>query len=302
MARIRSIKPEFWESESVGRLTMGSRLLFIACLNFADDEGLLRWNEAYLQSQAFAYDELAPNQLTEWMQELVRERIVLPYKSGVGAQRLGWIINFRKHQVINRPQPSKLPPPSLKNIDVSNAYMDRDEWRCGICGKEILRHGDVNEVGSKMGSLDHIKAVSRGGGDHPSNIRAAHISCNKSRGVGVNDSVNDSLLEGNGKEGNGKEGNLLALTSKNGHDLLADQDPVVERIPLVGKQGEFEVRKSMRDELDRLYPAVDPDQTLREIRGWCIGNPTKCKTRRGVRAFVMRWFGGEQDKQSRRPG
>lgn len=95
---------------------------------------------------------------------------------------------------------------------------------------------------------------------------------------------------------------IASSPNVNGHDLLEDQDPVVERIPLVGKQGEFEVRKSLRDELDRLYPAVDPDQTLREIRGWCLGNPVKCKTRRGVKAFITRWFGGEQDKQSRRPG
>jgi len=83
----------------------------------------------------------------------------------------------------------------------------------------------------------------------------------------------------------------------NGHDQLAD--PVVERIPLCDKT-EFEVKQSFVAELDRLYPAVGPVQTLREIRGWCIGNPTRTKTKRGVKAFITSWFAREQDKQSRR--
>lgn len=79
----------------------------------------------------------------------------------------------------------------------------------------------------------------------------------------------------------------------------ADADQVVERIPLCDKT-EFEVRKSFVDELDRLYPAVEATQTLREIRGWCLGNPRRTKTRRGVRGFITSWFGREQDKASRR--
>lgn len=83
----------------------------------------------------------------------------------------------------------------------------------------------------------------------------------------------------------------------NGHDA---EDPVVEHVPLVDGS-EFEVRKSMRDELDRLYPAVDPDQTLKEIRGWNLANPRRRKTPRGIRQHIFDWFKREQDKQSRRP-
>jgi hypothetical protein len=83
----------------------------------------------------------------------------------------------------------------------------------------------------------------------------------------------------------------------NGHDK---DDPIVERIPLCDGT-EFAVPKSMRDELDRLYPAVDPDQTLREIRGWNLAKPKRRKTRRGIKSHIFDWFAREQDKQSRRP-
>lgn len=204
MARIRTIKPEFWESESVGRLSFGARLLFIASLNFADDEGLLRWNEAYLASQAFVYDESITESISEYMNELVTEQIILPYRAGQTNQRLAWIVCFRNHQVINRPQPPKLPPPSYQNVDFQRAIFRRDGMRCRLCGEEISEFGSHNESGSLVGSIDHIVPKSKGGSDYPSNLQAAHISCNKSKGnKQKTDSVNDSLTERKGREWKG---------------------------------------------------------------------------------------------------
>lgn len=74
-----------------------------------------------------------------------------------------------------------------------------------------------------------------------------------------------------------------------------DQTAIIEQIPIVGGP-DFPIHQSFVDELDRLYPAVEPLQTLREIRGWCLGNPTKRKTASGVRRFVTAWFAREQNK------
>ncbi len=41
MARIRTIKPEFWEDEKIGKLPIPCRL-FIGCWNFADDFGVIK--------------------------------------------------------------------------------------------------------------------------------------------------------------------------------------------------------------------------------------------------------------------
>lgn len=69
----------------------------------------------------------------------------------------------------------------------------------------------------------------------------------------------------------------------------------LETIPLLGG-AQFEVDEDFFSELDRLYPDVDPKQTLREIRGWCIGNPARCKTKRGVKRFIVSWFSKEQER------
>ena len=50
------------------------------------------------------------------------------------------------------------------------------------------------------------------------------------------------------------------------------------------------------EEYAALYPAVDVVQELRKIRGWCLANPSRRKTRRGVKAFINSWLCREQDK------
>ena len=66
-------------------------------------------------------------------------------------------------------------------------------------------------------------------------------------------------------------------------------------IPLVGG-AEFAVTHDMVREFDRLYPAVDVAQTLREIRGWNVANPTKRKTRSGILRHINSWLAREQNK------
>ena len=60
-------------------------------------------------------------------------------------------------------------------------------------------------------------------------------------------------------------------------------------IPLVGKK-EWAVDPQFLSELELAYPAVDGLATLLEIRAWCLSNPTKCKTERGIKRFINRWF------------
>jgi hypothetical protein len=44
MARIRTIRPEFWTSEQVTECSMPARLLFIGLWNFCDDGGRMPYS------------------------------------------------------------------------------------------------------------------------------------------------------------------------------------------------------------------------------------------------------------------
>lgn len=57
MARIRTIKPEFWDSPGTARASLRARLFFIAMWNYADDWGVGDGHPARLLAFAFPNDE-----------------------------------------------------------------------------------------------------------------------------------------------------------------------------------------------------------------------------------------------------
>jgi len=108
MARIRTIKPEFPLSESVGQLSRDARLLFIQIWTVCDDEGRTRASSRVLASLLYPFDEDARGLIDGWVSELVRAELVTLYRHE-GTTYLE-VKNWRKHQKIDRPTPSRLPP------------------------------------------------------------------------------------------------------------------------------------------------------------------------------------------------
>mgnify|MGYP001379565114 CR=1 FL=1 len=111
MPRKRMIDPEFWNDEEIGGWSVEARLFYIGLWNFADDEGRLRAHPKLLKSQIFPYDEKIN------IEKLKREvsKKVLWYQ--VDGQEYGFIKNFLKHQVINRPTKSRIPAPDKQLLD-----------------------------------------------------------------------------------------------------------------------------------------------------------------------------------------
>lgn len=108
MARIRSIKPEFPHSESVGRLSRDARLLFIELWTVCDDSGRTRGNSRMLASLLFPYDDDAPGLMDGWLDELEREGMVRRYQADCDS--FVDIPKWLKHQKIDKPSPSRHPP------------------------------------------------------------------------------------------------------------------------------------------------------------------------------------------------
>lgn len=79
----------------------------------------------------------------------------------------------------------------------------------------------------------------------------------------------------------------------------ADAPPVIS-LPL--NDGTFfDVSENDRAKWSQLYPNVDVLQQLRNMVGWCDANPTKRKTRGGIRRFITAWLAREQDKGGKAP-
>lgn len=145
MARIRTIKPDFWTSETIGSLTPNARLLFICTWNHADDEGRLLWNPAYLRSIAFMYDDqISLDDVADMMQELKNAGLVVAY---LNKKKLAVILGFNEHQVINRPKPSKLPPPPQITEPPVESRLEptSPDFENKITDESLTNHGHVSD-------------------------------------------------------------------------------------------------------------------------------------------------------------
>lgn len=104
MARIRTIKPEFFTSEDIVSLSPLARLLYIAVWCEADKEGRLPWKPMTFKLRYFPGDNCDIHALCN---ELVESGLVKLYGSG-----LAFVPQFSKHQHVNpRESASILPPP-----------------------------------------------------------------------------------------------------------------------------------------------------------------------------------------------
>lgn len=104
MARIRTIKPEFFTSDDVCALSPLARLMFIGCWCEADREGRFEWRPRTLKRKYLPEDDCDADAICD---ELVSRGLIVVYDQG-----LAYVTGFTKHQVINlREAQSKLPEP-----------------------------------------------------------------------------------------------------------------------------------------------------------------------------------------------
>jgi len=82
--------------------------------------------------------------------------------------------------------------------------------------------------------------------------------------------------------------------------LCAEPETVSAPEPVItitlNDKSEYPVLPEQVKEWRELYPAVDVEQELRNMRGWCMSNPSKRKTKGGVLKFITGWLSREQDK------
>lgn len=76
---------------------------------------------------------------------------------------------------------------------------------------------------------------------------------------------------------------------------LPGSPPPAAVLPLVDGS-DFPIAQETVDELSGLYPAVDVDQQLRNMRGWLLANPKNRKTKAGIMRFVNSWLAREQNQ------
>jgi hypothetical protein len=109
MARIRTIKPEFFTSEDITELDPLSRLLYIALWCEADKEGRFAWKPKTFKMRYLPADDCDVNAICD---ALVTRGLVILYGDGLAV-----IPSFRDHQHINpREKDSIFDAPTVEDL------------------------------------------------------------------------------------------------------------------------------------------------------------------------------------------
>ena len=116
--RIRTLKPEFWMHEGLAKCSEFSRLLAIALLNWADDEGYFMANPILIRGQVFPFEDNS-EKVQRSLKDLSRVGWIRLGKDNQ-QRAVGVVINFPKHQRVDKPKPSTIKPLAIFQDESKN--------------------------------------------------------------------------------------------------------------------------------------------------------------------------------------
>lgn len=123
------------------------------------------------------------------------------------------------------------------------------------------------------------------------------IECNVTRNVTVTqrNAIDIDIEEDIDKNKNKKKNiNTSTSSDEKNRSQPSTVPSVIELI--LNDKSLFPVHQEDIDLWTELYPSVDIMQELRKMKGWLDSNPTKRKTKNGIKRFINSWLSREQDK------
>lgn len=109
VARFRTLKPETFADEKLVEISRECRLLFIGLWCFCDDMGRKAYEPRRIQAEVFPADQDVTIKIVDkWLRELERVDLIRLYK--IDGKQYLWLPRFLRHQRIDKPSHSDLPP------------------------------------------------------------------------------------------------------------------------------------------------------------------------------------------------
>jgi hypothetical protein len=163
VARIRSIKPQFFMNEDVASLPYEWRLLFIGLWTQADRDGRIEDRPQRLKAALFPYDDL---NIDQGLGRLANAGLINRYERD--GQRLICIPKWAKHQQPHiREAVSELPPPDASTVQAlfepvglrKGADPDPDQGRSTSTGEVLARFEEFWAVYPRHVAKDAARKV-----------------------------------------------------------------------------------------------------------------------------------------------
>ena len=337
----RILKESINESLSLSNVSFFANDLYKRLITYADDYG--RFNADYQIMRARLYPrelQIVSNlDIEDALLELSGAGKIKFFTAEPRREIYGCFPNWKEHQRV-RESKRKFPDPEDTSVNdwylrryipmnLKIAIIERDNFKCRICGKFVSNCQDslaLAKKGAGLFHIDHIVPVSQGGRSTMENLRLTCPRCNLSR---QRNYTAEEIIEMSREEMDEREmavrGNSPRLAADR-RELPLESNPIQYESEsesemdscseletseqaaqpvitlLLNSGAEYGIFQADIDEWQRLYPNVDVLQELRKMKGWCDANPKKRKTKTGIRRFINNWLAKEQDKGPKRTG
>ena len=317
----RIIKESINESKGLSEVSFFAEDLYKRLITYADDYGRFNADCQIMRARLYPreLEIVSESDIEDALIELSGIGKVAFYTSEAKKDIYGCLPKWSEHQRI-RESKNKCPDPDDTSIndwylrrfipiDMKINIIERDGFKCQICGKYISSIENAYAVvkkGAGLFHIDHIVPVSQGGRVTMENLRLTCPKCNQSRKKKFTfDEIleitrsSQKLAESCGeaqKNAASIQSNTESESESNTHNKRGAETPLADVEPITLNDGtEWKCPLADYEEYKRLYPGVDIDNAFREMRAWCNSNPTKRKTARGIKRFVNGWLSRQQD-------
>lgn len=125
MARIRTIKPEFWTDEKIVECSPSARLLFVGLWTFSDDRGVHQASVKRLKMEVFPGDDVSVADVEKMIGELRSVGLIREFQHEGNSY---WhVVHFRTHQKIEKPTFKYPEPPKVDDQSASYRQLVGEE-------------------------------------------------------------------------------------------------------------------------------------------------------------------------------
>lgn len=250
MARIRSVKPEFFKHYDLftaeQETNLPLRLAFSGLWTVADREGRFKWRPQQIKLDVLPYDNVDMEVVLGTLEEF---GYICKYK--INDKEYGFIPTWQQHQRPSREEPpSEIPAPNGEmteydrppNQTIRYKIYERDGFCCLYCGDNLK--DKVRSI-----CLDHVIPYSKGGTNRPKNLATACKKCNSIKGdrtpkecgfswpqglgEGYQQGVNGGLTEGQHPPDTEREGK--GKGNGEGREKEGKGEEYVQPPPIVGE-------------------------------------------------------------------
>lgn len=183
MARIRTIKPEFFTSLTIADLPLTARLTFIGLWTHVDDEGRCVDEPRLVRAAIWPLDDRLAGDVEGDLRALHDASLIRRYEHG--GRRYLAVTNWREHQRIDKPKPSKLPAPE-EGAPVAPTQAEKQ---------------DSTPPTSENAGFHEVSATRPGSVGDASGTRPGSVPVGKEQGTGNREGNNPPTPQGSGSTG-----------------------------------------------------------------------------------------------------